>query len=74
MTLYIFTFSARKLPGEPLPNAEERTVIVHIAGKTQEEAERFMEVFETIRPAKVAQSTNSELNHETRSTGSEQAH
>ena len=50
LMLGVFVFSADKLPGKPpLPNADKRLVIVHIAGKSAEELETFIKVFDSVR-------------------------
>lgn len=52
LVLVAFTFLATKLPGKQLPNADDRLVIVYIAGKSEEEVEGFVEIFDSIRAAK----------------------
>ena len=50
MFLAAFAFTAEKLPGDPpIAQAAIRKVIVHIAGKSKEELEAFMKVFDSIR-------------------------
>lgn len=51
LILYVWTFPLAKLPGDAGPEAGGRLAVLHIAGRTEEEVERFIKVFETIKPA-----------------------
>jgi hypothetical protein len=48
LLLAVFVFTAQKLPGPPLPNAETRLVMAHIAGKSDEELEALIAILEKI--------------------------
>jgi hypothetical protein len=48
LILAVFVFTAQKLPGPPLPNADTRLAMAHVAGKTDQELEAFVAILEKL--------------------------